>query len=71
MVWFKDFFRDMRKAIIVSLKCPLCRQIVDIKDKYLLGSIVLCPACHAEIVVPSVAPEKSAKNPGKPESGQC
>ena len=70
MVLFKYFFRDMRKPIIVSLKCPLCPQIVDIKDRYLLGSIVLCPSCHAEIVVPSVAPEKSGKNPCKPESGQ-
>ncbi len=70
MVLFKYFFRDMRKPIIVSLKCPLCPQIVDIKDKYILGSIVLCPSCHAEIVVPSSAPGKESKQPGKSESKQ-
>ncbi len=66
MVLFKRFFRDKRKPVIISLECPECSVAFPVKDEYLLGSIVLCPFCHAEISVPPAAPpsERGGKNPG-------
>lgn len=65
MAFFKHFFRDKRKASIVSLACPKCSLSTVIKDEYLLGSVILCPFCHTEISVPPAAPppEGDIKNP--------